>query len=234
MAERTLTIDRSTSGPQVPISNSHKSRGEKKEEPTDIIPKEAVRPKAKSSLDHDNNIKKESKTEKLKKALFGESVENVGDYMIFQVMIPALKATFADMIGNGIEVWLFGESSGRRRGPSRNSERAGYSGMYRRDSSREREDRDSDLGYVWEQVEPMSKSDCLTVLSDLKDYAFDNEYATVADLLDIMRMSKYAEFTDENKGWYAEDLKGNNATYRAVRGGYVLDLPRPRRVGGRR
>jgi len=149
----------------------------------------------------------------------------------FEVGIPAMKATLSDMISNGMEVLLFGESSGRH-SRGRSKESSGYTGMYRRERERERDVREErrSYGYIWEQVEPRSQRDCMAIIAEMKDFAYDNEYVTVAELLDIMRASNLAEYTDENKGWYAEDLKGNACSCYAVRGGYLLDLPRPRAI----
>lgn len=226
-------------GPNVPISNSDKARenasirtSEKKEPPFDESERRpAARPRPKAAVSSPSEIKKDSFWDKFKKAWFGENVENAGEFVIFEVGIPAMKATLSDMISNGMEVLLFGESSGRH-SRGRSKESSGYTGMYRRERERERDVREErrSYGYIWEQVEPRSQRDCMAIIAEMRDFAYDNEYVTVAELLDIMKASNLAEYTDENKGWYAEDLKGNACSCYAVRGGYLLDLPRPRAI----
>lgn len=226
-------------GPNVPISNSDKARERttiRQPERGEASPNEsegrtASRPRPKAAVSNPSEIKKDTFWDKFKKAWFGENVENAGEFMIFEVGIPAMKATLSDMISNGMEVLLFGESSGRH-SRGRSKESSGYTGMYKRERERERErdDRRTSYGYIWEQVEPRSQRDCMAIIAEMKDFAYDNEYITVAELLDIMRASNLAEYTDENKGWYAEDLKGNTCSCYAVRGGYLLDLPRPRAI----
>jgi len=218
-------------GPNVPISNSDKARESVAVRPRDEEERPAARPRPKAAVSSPSEIKKDSFWDKFKKAWFGENVENAGEFVIFEVGIPAMKATLSDMISNGMEVLLFGESSGRH-SRGRSKESSGYTGMYRRERERERDVREErrSYGYIWEQVEPRSQRDCMAIIAEMKDFAYDNEYVTVAELLDIMRASNLAEYTDENKGWYAEDLKGNACSCYAVRGGYLLDLPRPRAI----
>lgn len=217
-------------GPNVPISNSDKARKEVALEEEPKRERES-RPRPKAAVSSPSEIKKDSFWDKFKKAWFGENVENAGEFVIFEVGIPAMKATLSDMISNGMEVLLFGESSGRH-SRGRSKESSGYTGMYRRERERERDVREErrSYGYIWEQVEPRSQRDCMAIIAEMRDFAYDNEYVTVAELLDIMRASNLAEYTDENKGWYAEDLKGNACSCYAVRGGYLLDLPRPRAI----
>lgn len=223
-----IIIDRH--GPNVPISNSDKARKEVTLEEEPKRERES-RPRPKAAVSSPSEIKKDSFWDKFKKAWFGENVENAGEFVIFEVGIPAMKATLSDMISNGMEVLLFGESSGRH-SRGRSKESSGYTGMYRRERERERDVREErrSYGYIWEQVEPRSQRDCMAIIAEMRDFAYDNEYVTVAELLDIMRASNLAEYTDENKGWYAEDLKGNACSCYAVRGGYLLDLPRPRAI----
>ena len=168
--------------------------------------------------------KKESTASKFKRAFFGEDVVNVKDYVIFDVMIPALKATISDMIGNGVEVLLFGESRGKRKKKGDN-----YAGYYRR-----RDDRDSDGGRrrsvvsdrAFDDICLDSRAEAEEVISTLSDLAYDYGQVSVADLYDLVGIS--ANFTDEKYGWFKGDLRG--ATVRRCRDGFLLDLPRATRL----
>lgn len=168
--------------------------------------------------------KKESTASKFKRAFFGEDVVNVKDYVIFDVMIPALKATISDMIGNGVEVLLFGEARGKRKKKGDN-----YAGYYRR-----RDDRDSDGGRrrsvvsdrAFDDICLDSRAEAEEVISTLSDLAYDYGQVSVADLYDLVGIS--ANFTDEKYGWYKGDLRG--ATVRRCRDGFLLDLPRATRL----
>ena len=167
---------------------------------------------------------KESTLDKLKKAWFGEDVVNVKDYVIFDVMIPALKATVSDMISNGVEVLLFGETRGKRK-----KEGKSYDGYYRRrdDRDRDRSDRSRVSGSrPYDDILLDSRGEAEEVLSQLSDLAYDYGQASVADLYDLVGIS--AKFTDEKYVWYKGDLR--SAGVRRVRDGYLLELPRPSRA----
>lgn len=51
--------------------------------------------------------------EKLKDTLFGDGVDNVGEYLVLDVLIPALKDTVSDAITKGVDLILFGETRSR-------------------------------------------------------------------------------------------------------------------------
>lgn len=239
MAERKLIIEKvtesegSSGGPSVPITN---------EKPVKNIAERYSneRPEVKSLVTQRRQKKEDGFWDKFKRAWFGDTVDNVADHVIFEIAVPAAKATLADMISNGFEILLFGQSSGRRTG-SRSATQAGYSGMYRRESSRDRiaeRRRDVlDTAYVWETVDPpLSKAEGRSVLADMRDIAEDHDYVTVAETLTMIGFQKNdIEWTWEGRGWYPEDLRNDIAGLREVRGGYILDLPRPRDVrSGRR
>lgn len=206
------------------ISNSDKSRVESQK---------TERPVVSRVVQHQAKIKEDTFWDKFKKAWFGEDVKNVGDHLIFGIGIPAMKATISDMVSNGINIMLFGETGSRSRRDPRSS---GYSGYYRRESDRERESRKRDeVGYIWEQVEPMSKSDVLSIIAKIRDIANDYEYVTQAELLSALGFGKDdIDWTDEGLVWYMDDLRGpSDNFYRTVRGGYLLDLPRPKKIKSR-
>lgn len=235
MAERKIVIEREkdddiSKGPSVPISNPRET--EKKE---DIPESRERRPRPTRSSGERAEIKKETFGSKFKKAWFGGDVENAGDYMIFEVGVPALKATLADMLNNGVQILLFGQADGKR-SMGRSAAQAGYNAAYRVSREREREEdirrsrRSSDVGPIWEQVEPMSKSFANSVLQDMRDRADRDDYCTVGDLLYYLGFKESDIKTeDEEKCWYKEDLRSDMAGIMQVRGGWQLDLPRPRR-----
>lgn len=186
--------------------------------------KQEHKPKLETVVKGSVKRKKESTADKFKKAFFGEDVVNVKDYVIFDVMIPALKATFSDMVSNGIEVLLFGESKGRRKKDGKS-----YSGYYRRSDDRDR-DRDRRNGVprssAYDDIVLDSRGEAEEVLSQLTDLAYDYGQASVADLYDLVGIS--ANFTDEKYGWFKGDLR--SARVCRVRDGFLLELPRASRL----
>lgn len=240
MAERTITITDLTDeqaelfDKQAEIEGAKRQAAErtvqnslaKEATPTKQLPVKQDEHKTRVQQVAKGNVtrKKESTASKFKRAFFGEDVVNVKDYVIFDVMIPALKATISDMIGNGVEVLLFGEARGKRKKKGDN-----YAGYYRR-----RDDRDSDGGRrrsvssdrAFDDICLDSRAEAEVVISTLTDLAYDYGQVSVADLYDLVGIS--ASFTDEKYGWFKGDLRG--ATVRRCRDGFLLDLPRATRL----
>lgn len=205
------------------LNNSNKARREADEQRNEV-----VKPLEKKELRKvPAKLKKESFWSKLKKAFFGEDVENVGEYMFFDVGIPALKATISDMIGNGIEVLLFGESRGRR---DRRDRSNSYASMYRsdrdrRDNSRDRRDDDRDPSY--RDVYFETKSDAEDFIAEVYDYVKDYGRISVAVYMSIAGMTS-TKWKDDHVGWYKEDVGGLCSV--RTRYGYEIDIPRPQKI----
>ena len=112
--------------------------------------------------------------------------------------------------------------------------------MYRRERDRDRRDRDRDrrdreeVGEIWENLSrPLSLSEAKSILEEMRDIADRSEYVQLDELLKMLGFSKdEIEWTDAGRCWYYEDLRSDRAGYVAIRGGYKLDLPRPRATPG--
>lgn len=245
MAERKLIIEGRekdiSTGPAVPISNSHKTRIERGEE-MDIqetrpaVPEKRERPKVESVVSH-REVRKETFGSKLKRAWIGDkSFGEAAEDAVLDVWVPGIKATLFDGFFSAVEMILFGSVSGRRVG-DRSAKQAGYNAMYRgatRDRERERDDRKSrrDIGEIWENVDPpLSRDECMKILKKMRERADVCEYVTVADLLGYEGFEdKDIQWTDEDNCWFYEDLRSDRVEIVAVRGGYILSLPRPRKT----
>lgn len=209
------------------LNNSNKARREVEEEKHDL-PMPATEKK-----DIRVRVKKETVGSKLKRAFFGENVENVGEYMIFDVGIPALKATMADMFTNGLEVLLFGESRGRRRDGYRSYSSASLS---RPDRDRRRDDsysRSSRRALSYDDFVFDNKKDANDFLSEVLDYVKEYDRISVAVYISILQ--QYCEekistsWNDDRIGWYKEDFRRVEPV-RAGRDGWELDIPKPGRI----
>lgn len=203
------------------------SRRREIDERGDLPPKKEV-----SKVAAKAKIKKESFGQKFKKAFFGEDVENVGEYMLFDVGIPALKATISDMFSNGLEVLLFGESRGRRR---RDKDNTSYARIYRSGSSdRDRDDRSrrdsNNLSY--RDIYFDTKKEANDFISEVLDYVTDYGRISIAVYIsmavDSSDMRIRTTWDDDHKGWYKEDLAGLQPI--RTRDGWEIDIPRPVKI----
>ncbi len=172
-------------------------------------------------------VKKESFGSKLKRAFFGDNVENVGDYMFFDVGVPAFKATISDMIGNGIEVLLFGEARGRRRDRGTDYARVSRDRDSRRDRYDSDRDRSDNRSTTYRDIYFENKSDAQKFIADVYDYVKDYGRISVSVYMSIGGLTS-TSWDDNHKGWYKEDLA--NLGLIRTRYGWEIDAPRPQRM----
>ena len=162
-------------------------------------------------------------------AFVGEDVHDVGQYLLYDVTIPAIKNTLSDLVSQGIERLLFGESSPRGRSSSGGS-RVSY-GSYSRPGMAPGNKRDASPRarryHDFSEIELESRDEAYLVIDRLGDLIEEYGLATVADLYDLCGIT--TEYTDENWGW-------TSARYMSVihsRHGYMLQLPKPDHVNAR-
>jgi hypothetical protein len=201
--------------------NSHERRQAVRSEPEDTATKKVERvtkgvaKKARKSLG-----------KKFLEVFVGGDAKGVIEYILVDVLIPALKDALVDAATQGIERTLFGDSRQNRR-PS-NSYRqptnySSYSRSYNQPQPRREEPRRNarppSSSYT-DLVLP-SRADADEVLERMYDLIDKYGKATVADLYELTGIS--SQFTDQKWGW--EILDGNQI--RRVPEGYLLDLPRP-------
>lgn len=165
--------------------------------------------------------------DKFKDAFLGES-ENMGDYILYDVLVPAFRDTISDM-GFGVIERLFG--NGRSR--------SGYSNSVVRDRGRSyisyntvannnrrsgREDRrDLDRGararHNFDNVIFTSRGEAEDVLAHLVDMTMEYGEATVRSFYELSNIE--ADYTDDNYGW--TNLR--DAYVDRTRNGHIIVFP---------
>lgn len=179
--------------------------------------------------------KKKGLFKKITETFIEDDSKSVGDYVIHDVMVPAAKSMVSDMISGGIEMLLFGGRRGSRtmrdRGRSYvNYNSASYRGMSRDVPTRHEREMGRSMSYSgrsrhdFDEIILETRGEAEEVLSHLVDLTLDYDVATVADLYDLVGIT--SNFTDNKYGW--TDL--GRASVSRVRGGYVIDLPRPQPI----
>lgn len=174
--------------------------------------------------------KKQSTAKRFRESLGLEETRTVGDYLVWDVLIPAFKETVADVVKKGIDVFLYGGAGPSRSSRSANRSRVSYDGYYNRGGSRD---------YREARVESRRRYG-IRPGSDIRDFVFDDrrdaetilsEMCEIIDTYGFVKLSDFysavgeseRNFTDHGYGW---DALGS-ASVERVRDGWVLDLPRP-------
>lgn len=157
--------------------------------------------------------------------MIADDASSIGQYVMEDVVFPALKNLVADVIGQGTNRVLFGSSAGRRRTGvlgGRESLRTRYDQMGgggreepRRLGSAER------ARHSFADIILSTRGEATEVLDALLDRVSRFGVASVSDMYDFVGVS--GSFADRRYGW--TDLR--DADVRQVREGFVLELPRP-------
>ena len=173
--------------------------------------------------------KKRTVADKFKDAFLGES-ENLGDYIMYDVLVPAFRDTVSEM-GFGIIERLFGNGrSSRSRGSvvrDRGRSYVSYNSSSRNDRGRDRDDRrDIDRGsrarHSFDNVVFANKWEAEDVLAHLMDMILEYGEATVRSFYELSNIE--ADYTDDRYGW--TNLR--DAYVERTRNGYVIVFPQTR------
>lgn len=187
-------------------SNSHKSRAEaaKREHKVEKIVTGTVKSKKKSGL------------HKITDIFISEDASNVKTYIFMDVLVPAIKKAISDIVTNGIEMMLYGET-GRKK--TSNASRISYRDYYKDD--RYPKDRSSiKNGYDYNDVILDNRGEAEDVLSRMDELIETYGLVSVADFYDLVGITGI--WTDNNYGW--TDIRSANVI--RVRDGYMIKLPR--------
>ncbi len=174
-------------------------------------------------------IKGKSLGKKISEAFTGDETQSVFSYILYDILIPAAKSMIFDIVTGGMEMKLFGTSSGKiyrnRHDPRRkaNGTYISYDSYYKeKDKTSDRPITRPSSKYSDLTIEFDSRDEANEVLNHLSDIANDYDFASVSDLCDLAGLE--SAYTDNKYGWRAKDLAKSEVRY--VRGSWVLILPR--------
>ena len=168
-------------------------------------------------------IKEKSLAEKAGDVFLSEDTRTVKNYILWDVLIPAIKNGVADVIIGGLEMALFGSARGRR--SVSNGTHINYSG-YSRDGRRNSTNNrvvsvDRASRYDFNNIILESRGDAEEVIACMEDLVKEYGEASVADLNSLVGIT--GKFVDNKWGW--RDSRDFHVT-RAGRG-YILDFEAP-------
>lgn len=206
-------------GPRGTIpGNSHKLRETKE------AVEEAPREKVEKIIEGKVVQRKRPWYKRAAESMVADDAQTVGDFVLVDVVIPAVKNLFYDIITQGSSRVLFGTTTARRSNPS-SVIRGGLRTQYR--DSGPSVDRGRSLSQVsrarhdFDDIVLDSRVEAVEVLDALGVLVDKYGRASVSDLYDLLGVS--GSFTDRQWGW--TDIRDSDV--RQTRGGFILDLPRP-------
>lgn len=203
-------------------SNSHeskdKSNGEKEE------------PRILRVVSGDVVRRKKPISSRFVETFLGGDTKSVAEYVIGDVLLPALKDMLADAVSQGFERLLFGEtrSASRRTGIRSGSSSGPVS--YNRFSSPGRRERERDeprsisrrsrATHNFDEIIIPTRAEADEVVEKMYDLLERYKTVSVSDLYELVGID--TDFTDEKWGWTS--LRGTSIS--RIREGYVVNLPR--------
>jgi len=163
--------------------------------------------------------KKKSEIRKFTDVFISEDINNVKSYILLDVLIPAIKKAISDIVTNGIDMILYGETGKTKSNStaSKVSYRSYYDGRNgRRDYSAVR----TKTSYNYDDIIFDNRGEAEDVLSRMDELISTYGFVSVADLYDLVGVT--GNYTDNKYGW----TNIRSASVIRVRDGYMLKLPK--------
>lgn len=161
---------------------------------------------------------KPNEVRKFADIFISEDIQNVKSYIFMDVLVPAIKKAISDIVTDGISMILYGGTGGNKK-KTGNASYVSYN-SYSNHRDDRREISSARVGYHYDDITLETRAEAEEVLTRLDELIDTYEYATVADLYDLVGVS--CNYTDNKYGW--SNL--SRAEVVRVRDGYKLKLPK--------
>ena len=191
--------------------NSRRSKEEQKRVPTE-------KKKVEKVVTGKVRTKKKSEISKFRDVFISEDASNVKSYIVMDVLIPAAKKAISDIVSNGIDMILYGETRGRKSGV--NASYVSY-----RDYGSRRDDRRSSSRarsvFSYDEIIFDSYGEADDVITRMGELLDTYGVVSVADMYDLAGLT--CDFTANKYGWTSI----RTAEVRRSGDGYIIKLPNP-------
>lgn len=154
---------------------------------------------------------------KLADVFVSEDISNVKSHIMMDVIVPAVKKVISDIVRDGIDMLLYGDTRGKQNSSSYISYRD-YTNS--NTSSNRSINSPSRTGYNHDDIILETREEAEEVLERMDELIEAYGVVSVADLYDLI--GKSCNYTDNKYGW----TNIRNAEPIQVRDGYMLKLPK--------
>lgn len=165
--------------------------------------------------------KKKSKISQAMDNFISEDAKNVKSYVLGEVLIPAIKKAISDIVTDGIDIILYGETRGKNRRST--ADRVSYRSYYDDRGGRNRMNERQAImagSYSYDDIILSTRGEAEDVLSRMDELIETYGLVRVADLYDLVGIT--GNYTDNKYGW----MNIRNAEIIRVRDGYMIKMPR--------
>lgn len=192
--------------------NSHTYKEKQKETPEE-------KPRVEKVTTGVGRVKKKNELSKMAGALISEEAHNVKNYILMDVLLPAIKDAIEDIVTNGIRMILRGETTARKSGSG--ASKISYRDYYgKKDEDRRYSSTQTRSGYGYNDVTVDTRGEAEEVLMRMDELIETYGVVRVADLYDLVGIT--GEYTDNKYGW----TNVRNAEVIRVREGYLIRMPK--------
>lgn len=201
-------------------SNSHKTQREAE------VKKKAEEPRGPVDKIIEGKVvtRKPSRLKRVARSFVADDVQNIGDYLLIDVVVPAVKNLIRDLVVGGTDRALYGRSRPTRNGiggGAPTSFKTRYDKMSDGSEPRRMLSREARARHDFGEIILDDRAEAIGVIEALIARVDQYGVASVSDLYDFVGVS--GSYADRSHGW--RDL--STADVRQYRGGWLLDLPQP-------
>lgn len=196
--------------------NSHKSKEVKEASTTEKKVEKVVTGVVKP--------KKKGEISKLTGAIISEDASSVGNYVMMEIIVPALKRAISDVVSKGVNMMLYGDTERPRNGDRAPASRVSYGKQYVRESDRrgDYEPRRARSTYDYDDFVINDYGEAEEVKERMLEIMDEYGVVSVSDYYDLLGVTS-GNFTDCKYGWTS--LRTIDIV-RVRDGGYMIKLPR--------
>lgn len=184
--------------------------------------KEAVKQKKIEKVVKGTVKTKKNDIRKLTDIFISEDIHNVKDYVFSDILVPAIKKAISDIVRNGIDMILYGDSGRSKQSSSGNSNYVSYR-SYSDQSPREDRFSNRSRSTSYDDIVFDTRSDAEHVLRQMDALVDTYGNVSISDLYDLVGVNNDL-YTNQRYGWNRENIRG--ASIVQVRNGWLLKLPR--------
>lgn len=161
--------------------------------------------------------KKKSVLSKFVDAVVQEDVKTVKDYIFEDVIVPSIKKAISDVVTNGVDMVLYGETRSKKT-TANPASKVSYRSFY--DDGKTSRRVSSGSQYDYDEIIFATRSDAEEVLLKMDEILDRYKVISVLDFFDLAGVT--GRHTDNKYGW--TDIR--NASVVRTIDGYVIKLPR--------
>lgn len=192
-------------------SNSNKSKKQEIKE----------RPRAEKVIKGTAKVKKKSELHKLANIFISEDVPNVKEYIINDVIVPAIRKTLWDIVTSSADMF-FGNGKSNKTFRSNTVSYRDYNSIST--SRRVSDDRDHKATFEYDDITLETKDEAAAILEQMDEMIDQYGVVSVLDYYDLAGVTM--DNTSANYGW--TDIR--SARVIRTRDGYVIKFPKARPI----